>query len=61
MHFGKPDEKVRKVYDLAANDETKNFRLLNPNVKFTDTLFWQKGGKHIKGFLKNGETISRKG
>ncbi len=42
VHFGQPTEKVRKVYDAAANVEARVFLSLKPGVKFADILAWQK-------------------
>jgi Xaa-Pro aminopeptidase len=42
LHFGQPPDKVRKVYDAAANVEARVFLSLKPGVKFADILAWQK-------------------
>ena len=42
VHFGQPPDKVRKVYDAAANVEARVFLSLKPGVKFADILTWQK-------------------
>jgi Xaa-Pro dipeptidase len=42
VHYGEPQEEVRKVYNAAANVEARVFLSLKPGVKFADILTWQK-------------------
>ena len=52
VHFGEPGEKVRQVYDAAANVEARVFLLLKPGVKFADILVWQKQWYLEQGYLE---------
>ena len=42
VHLGEPDDRIRKVYDAAANVEVRVFLSLKPDVKFSDILAFQK-------------------
>jgi Xaa-Pro aminopeptidase len=50
LHFGEPPEKIRKVYDAAANVEACVFLSLKPGVRFADILTWQKQWYAEQGF-----------
>ena len=42
VHFGKPTEEIRKVYNAASNIAAKVILSLAPGVKFSEILAWQK-------------------
>lgn len=50
IHFGAPSEKIRSIYDAAANVEARLFRALKPGVHFADILKWQKQWYAETGF-----------
>lgn len=42
VNFGEPPEKVTKVYDAAANVAARVLLSLEPGVRFSDILAWEK-------------------
>jgi len=42
VHFGEPTDKIRKVYDAAANVAARVLLSLEPGVPFSDILAWEK-------------------
>jgi len=50
IHFGEPSEEIRKVYNAAANVETRVFLSLKPGVKFSEILALQKNWYAEQGY-----------
>ena len=50
LHFGRPPDKIRKVYDCAAGVEARVFLSLEPGLKFAEILENQKRWYQELGF-----------